>query len=119
MDVSFLPSFPSQIPSLAPLKVYVRHQEKPPPTVTPAPMPSSLLDPDPQSLSATSSSTSTIMHRSTHISKPLDRYSFPALLSTLDSVSIPSSFLHAAKETCWQKAMAEELLALEVNRTWD
>ena len=41
------------------------------------------------------------------------RHYFP-----LWTVSIPSSILQAAKERCWQKAMAKELLALKVNHTW-
>ncbi|KAK3005561.1 hypothetical protein RJ639_016848 [Escallonia herrerae] len=56
------------------------------------------------------------LHRSSRISKPLDRFSF---LVSPSIAPIPSSFMQAAIRDCWNKAMQVELDALDENRTWD
>lgn len=59
------------------------------------------------------------LRRSTGISKTPDRYGFTVLFTTLDFVPIPYSYSQAIKEPWWQKAMVEELIALDANQTWD
>jgi hypothetical protein len=59
--------------------------------------------------------------RSARVSRPPDRYGFShtSLNTTLSSTSIPTCFSEAVKYECWQKAMDEELRALQDNHTWD
>ena len=58
--------------------------------------------------------------RSTRVSHPPDRYGFShtSFNATLSSISIPTCFSKAVKHECWQKAMDEELQALQGNHTW-
>jgi hypothetical protein len=57
--------------------------------------------------------------RSARVSRPPDRYGFfhTSLNTTLSSTSIPTCFSEAVKYECWQKAMDEELRALQDNHT--
>jgi hypothetical protein len=41
------------------------------------------------------------------------------LFTTLSSITIPTGYLQAVKEKCWQQAMHEELYALKANMTWE
>lgn len=71
---------------------------------------------------------STPLHRSSRVSSPPDRYGFSsqmtgtntsALSSTLSFIAIPTGYSQAVKEQCWQRAIREEIYALEANKTWD
>ncbi|KAM3396010.1 putative protein isoform X1 [Capsicum galapagoense] len=42
-----------------------------------------------------------------------------ALHTTLHSVEVPTSYSQASTQTCWKKAMSDELCALNENSTWD
>jgi hypothetical protein len=59
--------------------------------------------------------------RSTRVSRPPDWYGFShtSFKTTLSSISIPTCFSKVVKYECWQKAMNEELRALQDNHTWD
>jgi hypothetical protein len=62
-----------------------------------------------------------VPRQSTLVLRPPERYgdydtSFNA---TLSSISISTCFSEAVKHECWQKAMDEELQALQDNHTWD
>ena len=59
------------------------------------------------------------LRRSSRISVPPYRYGFPVLFTSLDPISIPTSYSQASKIPCWQDVVAEELLTLEANSTWD
>ena len=50
---------------------------------------------------------------------PPDRYGFFAFFTSLDPISVPTSYSQAYRIPCWQDAMNEELLALESDSTWD
>lgn len=56
------------------------------------------------------------LRRSTRVSHTPDRYDFSATLST---IIVPSCYSQAVQHECWQKAMQEELQALQDNHTWD
>jgi len=59
--------------------------------------------------------------RSSRVSRPPDRYGnyHTSFNTTSSSISIPTCFSEAVKHECWQKAMDEELQALQDNHTWD
>lgn len=59
------------------------------------------------------------LRRSTRIAKPPDRFGFPSFLSAVHAISIPSSYSQAVQESCWQEAMADEIVAFESNQSWD
>ena len=40
-------------------------------------------------------------------------------MTTVSSISIPSSYLQVVQHDCWNQAMKEELDALAPNHTWD
>lgn len=56
------------------------------------------------------------LRRSSRISHPPDRYGFSAVL---DDIPVRTSYSQATKHVCWDKAMQEELQALQENHTWD
>ena len=56
------------------------------------------------------------LRRSMRVSHALDRYGFSVTLST---IIVPSCYSQAVQHKCWQKAMQEELQALQDNHTWD
>ena len=60
--------------------------------------------------------TSAALRRSNRISRPSDRYGFSAILA---DITVPTSYSQATKHVCWEKAMQEELQALQENHTWD
>lgn len=41
------------------------------------------------------------------------------MLTTLNSISIQTSYTQAANQECWKNTMNEELCAICENRTWD
>ncbi|KAJ6893986.1 hypothetical protein NC652_027915 [Populus alba x Populus x berolinensis] len=68
------------------------------------------------------------LRHSSRVSIPPDRFGFNpsmphipniVLSATLNSIKIPTSYSQAAKESCWQQAMLEELSALDANHTSD
>ena len=70
----------------------------------------------------TNGSTATpTLRRSSRTSRPPARYGFThsSLMTTLSSISIPSSYLQAVQQDCWNQAMKEELDASDLNHTWD
>ncbi|WP_274923149.1 reverse transcriptase domain-containing protein, partial [Streptomyces clavifer] len=115
--VSYLPQFSESASPSPPLQVYVRRNEVPP-LATPSPDP--LPAPPTASPGNDTSSASTIsLRRSSRPSVAPNRYGFPALLTSLDSPSIPTSYSQASKIAYWQDAMTEDLVALEANQTWE
>eukprot|EP00268_Persea_americana_P005925 TRINITY_DN12051_c0_g1_i5.p1 TRINITY_DN12051_c0_g1~~TRINITY_DN12051_c0_g1_i5.p1 ORF type:complete len:115 (-),score=12.90 TRINITY_DN12051_c0_g1_i5:261-605(-) len=83
-------------------------------TLDPAPDPTPLATtPEPAMLPT--------LRRTTHVSRPPDRYgsSHLSFLATLASINILTSYSQVVKHECWQKAMSEELEALQTNHTWD
>ena len=70
---------------------------------------------------ATVSTPTPALRRSSRPSRPPARYGFnhSSLMTTLSSVPLPSSYLQAVKQDCWNQAMKEELDALNWNHTWD
>jgi len=53
---------------------------------------------------------------STRVSHTPDRYGFSTTLST---IIVPSCYSQVVQHECWQKAMQEELQALQDNHIWD
>ena len=58
-----------------------------------------------------------VPRRSTRVSRPPARYI--SCTAALSNIFVPSCYSHAAKHECWQRAMQEELQALQDNQTWD
>ncbi|KAK7245636.1 hypothetical protein RIF29_40484 [Crotalaria pallida] len=96
---------PSNITRFKPGVVYTRR-------------PSSLPLPDPE---PTSTPAPPDLRRSNRVSRPPDRYNpcHKSYVADLTSMSIPSSYSQAVGHACWQRAMQEELHALQENQTWD
>lgn len=59
------------------------------------------------------------LRHSTWIYVPPDHFGFISCLSILLSIPISSSYSQAAKDPCWQTAMADKIVALETKQTWD
>ncbi|GAV68421.1 hypothetical protein CFOL_v3_11924 [Cephalotus follicularis] len=60
------------------------------------------------------------LRRSSRISRPPHRYhDCSSLFTSLQSISVPTSYKQADGQKCWQQAMQEELNALVENDTWD
>lgn len=62
------------------------------------------------------------LSKSTHISRPPDRYGFSLLISCFFFfLYLPSlnTYWQAVRHECWQHAMKEELDALQKNHAWD
>ncbi|XXG51938.1 hypothetical protein AAC387_Pa03g0390 [Persea americana] len=91
---------------------FVYHRlEKPPPEDGPPP------DPPPTN----GSTTTHTLRCSSRNSRLPDWYGFThtSLMTTLSSISIPSSYLQAVQQNCWNQAIKEELDALDQNHTCD
>ncbi|PHT57683.1 hypothetical protein CQW23_00046 [Capsicum baccatum] len=67
------------------------------------------------------------VRRSSRHTPPPSRYGYSAgeygrsyaLLTTLNSIVVPNTYMQASGLKCWEDAMNEELAALEKNDTWD
>ena len=109
---ALLPGFSDQTSVTRFNPAFVYHRREKPPTA----------DGPPPNPPPTSGSTTTFaLRRSSRNSRPPDRYGFThtSLMTTLSSISIPSSYLQAVQHDCWNQAMKEELDALDLNHTWD
>nr|CAD1830248.1 unnamed protein product [Ananas comosus var. bracteatus] len=107
-EIAILPNFDdtsSCIERFKPGFVYTRR-----PVLQPFPEPASPSAPAPPA-----------PRRSTRVSRPPQRYDsyHTSFSTTFSSISVPSSYSQAAKHECWQRAMHEELRALQDNQTWD
>ncbi|KAF3647043.1 hypothetical protein FXO38_18849 [Capsicum annuum] len=67
------------------------------------------------------------VRRSSRHTPPPSRYGYStgeygrsyALLTTLNSIVVPNTYMQASGLKCWEDAMNEELAALEENDTWN
>eukprot|EP00268_Persea_americana_P030267 TRINITY_DN29317_c1_g1_i1.p1 TRINITY_DN29317_c1_g1~~TRINITY_DN29317_c1_g1_i1.p1 ORF type:complete len:182 (-),score=14.95 TRINITY_DN29317_c1_g1_i1:1275-1820(-) len=78
-------------------------------------------DPPLKPLPASSPPISLALRRSTHVTKPHDRYGFShtSLMATLSTTYIPHSYSQVVQHECWKQAMQNEFDALAQNHTWD
>lgn len=114
-----LSAFPNDVPDII---TYQRRAKLPPPMA----QPSQTRDLDPGNVESSGTPVlpvppsppphNFVPRRSSRVSKQPDRFTF---LSSLDHLSIPSSYKQAAETREWSHAMQEELDALIKNNTWE
>lgn len=107
--------FPKDVPDII---TYQRRAKLPPPVAQPSQTrdPGNVESSRTPYVSPSPPQQNFVPRRSSRVSKQPDRFSF---LSTLDHLSIPSSYKQATETTEWSHAMQEELDALTKNNTWE